>query len=167
MNIAYLLLGSNLDDRSSSLQGARDAVSDSIGKILKVSTIYESEPWGFHAENHFLNQVIKVETPFDPFTVMEFIRDIEIRLGRIRDPLGAYVSRTIDIDILFFNDEIISDEKLVIPHPKIQERMFTLMPLNELDESFIHPGYRKSVGELMNECPDTLEVYPYLQNSPQ
>jgi 2-amino-4-hydroxy-6-hydroxymethyldihydropteridine diphosphokinase len=165
MNIVYLLLGSNLNDRPASLQGARDAISESIGIILKESAIYESEPWGFNAKNHFLNQVIKVETVFNPFQILEFIRDIEVRLGRIRNPLPGYVSRTIDIDILFFNDEIISEDKLVIPHPKIQDRMFTLIPLSELDGSLMHPGLLKSVGELMNECPDTLQVYPYLQNT--
>lgn len=166
MNIVYLLLGSNLDNRLASLQGARDAISESIGKIRKESAIYESEPWGFSAENQFLNQVIKVETIYSPLQLMELIRKIEIQLGRIRNPLADYVSRTIDIDILFFNDEIISEDKLIIPHPKIQDRMFTLIPLTELDNSLIHPGCMKSVGELMLECQDPLKVYPYLQNTP-
>lgn len=161
MNIVYLLLGSNLNDRSASLQGARKAISGYLGKILIESTVYESEPWGFQSDNQFLNQVIKIATPYSPYQTMEMIRDIEDRLGRIRDLSKGYASRIIDIDILFFNDDIISDDRLVIPHPKIQDRMFTLVPLNELDKSLMHPGSMKTVGELMNECPDTLKVYPY------
>ncbi len=161
MNIVYLLLGSNLKDRLAALQAARDAVSESIGKIVKESAIYESEPWGFHSENQFLNQVIKVETRHDPFELMDIIGDIESRLGRIRKSSEEYVSRIIDIDILFYNNEIIKDDKLIIPHPKIQERMFTLIPLTEIDNTLVHPGYLKSVGELAKECRDTLRVYLY------
>ena len=166
MNIVYLLLGSNLNDRFAAMQAARDAVSESIGKILKKSAIYESEPWGFHSENHFLNQVIKVETTFDPFLIMNIISDIESGLGRTRNPLEGYESRIIDIDILFYNNEIIKDDKLIIPHPKIQERMFTLIPLNELDNTLVHPGFLKSVGELVKECRDTLHVHLYQPSNP-
>ena len=161
MNIAYLLLGSNLDDRFGLLEQARKAIASSIGSISGESAVYESEPWGFASENHFLNQVIMVETSLDPFQLIDMIYGIEQNLGRTRVPLEGYISRTIDIDILFFNDEIISSERLMIPHPKIQERMFTLLPLVELNGAFIHPAYNKSVGALKDECRDPLPVYLY------
>ena len=105
--------------------------------------------------------MVRIETDYRPGQVMEAILGIEAKLGRIRSGNQGYTSRSIDIDILFYNDEIISEDQLIIPHPKIPERMFTLLPLSELDMSMIHPGARKSISDLMKECPDTLSVYPY------
>lgn len=161
MNFTYLLLGSNLDDRSALLQRAKEAISSRIGNITRESSVYESEPWGFQSEHRFLNQVIRIETNYQPLQILDEILQIETLLGRKRVDSKGYTSRSIDIDILFFNDEIISEDKLTIPHPKIPERMFTLLPLSELDRSMIHPGSRKSISDLMRECPDTLNVYPY------
>lgn len=161
MNVVYLLLGSNLDDRSALLEQARKEISGKIGRINRKSSIYESEPWGFSANQAFLNQVITVETEFAPTVVLEKILEIESALGRQRDINMRYASRLIDIDILFYNDEIIAEENLVIPHPGIPERMFTLVPLSEIDGSFIHPGSCKSIGEMIIECPDRLSVHPY------
>lgn len=165
MNFAYLLLGSNLDDRFALLQRAKEAIASGIGNITRESSVYESEPWGFQAENRFLNQVIRIETEYKPARILEEILEIETKLGRYRSNDQGYTSRLIDIDILFYNDEIISEEKLTIPHPKIPERMFTLLPLSEIDRSMIHPGNRKSISDLMRECPDTLNVYPYRPES--
>ena len=156
-----MLLGSNLNDRFGSLKAARVAISNKIGSIQAESAIYESEPWGFQANHQFLNQVVKVKTGLDPFQIMDEIFRIEKEMGRVRIPENGYISRTIDIDILFYNDEIIKDDNLVIPHPKLQERMFTLVPLSELDISFIHPSFRKSIGQLKEECLDTIPVFPY------
>lgn len=161
MNIVYLLLGSNLDDRSAMLQRARHEISSGIGSITLESSIYESESWGFRSEQHFLNQVIRIDTHYAPLVILDKILKIETEMGRKRDINKRYASRTIDIDILFFNDEIIVENNLTIPHPKIPERMFTLMPLSELDRSMIHPGSHKSIGELISECPDQLNVCPY------
>jgi 2-amino-4-hydroxy-6-hydroxymethyldihydropteridine diphosphokinase len=161
MNIVYLLLGSNLDDRPALLQRARHDISLKIGSITMESSIYESEPWGFHSEQRFLNQVIRVETDFEPLRILDEIIKIETEIGRKRYFSEEYESRKIDIDILFFNDEIISEQDLVIPHPKIQDRMFTLLPLAEIDNAMVHPGSLKSVGEMISECQDRLEVYPY------
>jgi len=161
MNFAYLLLGSNLDDRSASLQRAKEEISSGIGKITRQSSVYESEPWGFQSEQRFLNQVIRIETTYRPSRILEEILAIETKLGRYRTNGQGYTSRSIDIDILFYNDEIISEDKLTIPHPKIPERMFTLLPLSEIDQSIVHPGSRKSIADLIRECPDKLSVYPY------
>ncbi len=165
MNIVYLLLGSNLDNRAVSLQEARNMISSMIGIILHESAIYESEAWGFSSEDQFLNQVIKVETSADPFTLIDKIHRIEAQLGRVRNPNEGYASRIIDIDILFYNSEIIKEENLVIPHPKIQERLFTLIPLSELDGNFIHPSLKKSVNDLISECDDKLSVNLYIPDN--
>jgi 2-amino-4-hydroxy-6-hydroxymethyldihydropteridine diphosphokinase len=161
MNIVYLLLGSNLNNRLESLNEAKQAIASTLGKIAHQSSVYESEPWGFDAENRFLNQVIRIETPFNPNQVLDEILKIETQLGRIRKPAGVYSSRVIDIDILFYNDEIIAAGNLIIPHPRIQDRMFTLMPLSEMNQHMIHPSLNKSIKELIDECSDNLHVYPY------
>ena len=161
MNIVYLLLGSNLNERILMLRNARSEITSSAGKILRQSAVYESEPWGFQSAHPFLNQVIVVETEHSPQQLMGLIGDIEKRLGRTRHSGPGYVSRTIDIDILFFNDEVICEQDLIIPHPRIQDRKFTLIPLSELDGSFIHPGSGKTITEMISECRDTLNVYPY------
>ena len=161
MNVVYLLLGSNLSDRSALLNRARKEISSRIGNITRESSIYESESWGFHSEQMFLNQVIRLDTILNPLQILNEIFKIESELGRIRSDGQCYFSRLIDIDILFFNDEIINEAKLTIPHPKIPDRMFTLLPLSELDATMIHPGNRKSIGELIIDCQDRLNVYPY------
>lgn len=161
MNVVFLLLGSNLSDRLAMLESARSAIAVRIGKIIRESAIYESEPWGFNSEQQFLNQVIKIETRMNPSDILKEIFRIETELGRKRGENDQYTSRTIDIDILFFNNEIIREEKLTIPHPKIQERMFTLIPLSEIDGRMIHPESGKSIGKLVAECTDPLKVHPY------
>lgn len=161
MNIVYLLLGSNLNDRPALLQRARSGISSRIGNITKESSLYESEPWGFDSDMRFLNQVIRVETNCSPLNILDEILKIESELGRIRKNNDNYSSRTMDIDILFFNDEIINEINLTIPHPRIQERMFTLLPLSEISRSIIHPGSLKSVDEMISECEDQLDVHPY------
>lgn len=162
MNSAYLLLGSNLGNRPEILQLAKEEISSSIGSISRESSVYESEAWGFHSSHKFLNQVVKIETDCRPMNVLTEILRIEQKLGRVRTSRQGYVSRRIDIDILFFNDEIVSEEKLCIPHPKIPDRMFTLLPLSEMDRSMIHPGTGKTISEMMIECADSSQVYPYL-----
>ena len=162
MNSVYLLLGSNINDRQKMIRLAIDEISSRVGTIGQSSSLYESEPWGFTADQDFLNQVIRVETMLSPTKLLEEILDIEISLGRTRmENEQGYASRSIDIDILFYNNEIIREEHLDIPHPKIHERLFTLVPLCELDESFIHPVHCKSLGELMAICPDKNAVVPY------
>lgn len=161
MNKVFLLLGSNLEDRSALLKQARDRIAGKIGSVEGESSIYESEAWGFDSPDRFLNQVIKIETGLAPSSLLKEILQIELDLGRIRIPAANYSSRLIDIDILFYNDEIILEENLTIPHPRIPDRMFTLLPLSEIDNSFIHPVEHKSIGELVTECNDPLKVYPY------
>ena len=162
MNTAYLLLGSNLEDRYAMLCRAALEINSRIGKITQSSSLYESEPWGFQSEHNFLNQVIKVETKLSPAAMLDAILEIEHHMGRKRTGnSGAYTSRTIDIDILFYNDEIIRENQLAIPHPRIPERMFTLVPLCELNASLIHPVLRVTLRDLMEMCPDRNMVMLY------
>ena len=156
MNTAYLLLGSNLQDREKMIQQAIVAISGRIGPVTRSSSIYQSEPWGFEAENSFLNQVILIETVLSPEELLDEILGIEKELGRERILLkqDGYESRLIDIDILFYNNEIIRGDRLNIPHPHISQRMFTLIPLCELNGGFIHPLLNKSMEVLKSECTD-------------
>jgi 2-amino-4-hydroxy-6-hydroxymethyldihydropteridine diphosphokinase len=163
MNKAYLLLGSNLEDRSEMIQKALVLIAERIGTILQSSSVYESDPWGFRSENRFLNQVVVVETELLPGEILAGILQIETGLGRTRQSRNAgYSSRVIDIDILFYNDEIIREAQLDIPHPRIQERMFALVPLCELNASFVHPVYQKTLHDLKSECIDRNAVERYL-----
>jgi 2-amino-4-hydroxy-6-hydroxymethyldihydropteridine diphosphokinase len=159
MNTVYLLLGSNLEDRAKMIRRASGELAEKIGLIRQSSSVYESEPWGFEAKNSFLNQVVKLETGLDPVELLDKILEIEHALGRRRESNHmTYASRIIDIDILFYNDEIIQGERLNIPHPNISQRMFTLVPLCELNGSLIHPVFNKSLADLKSECPDRNQV---------
>ena len=157
MNKVYFLLGSNLSNRFSLLNQARMLISEKIGTIGLASGIYESAPWGFKAETAFLNQTILVETHLEPLNILEVINKIENQLGRIRRS-ASYESRTIDIDILFYNDENINLPHLVIPHNQLHNRKFTLVPLIEIAANFVHPIFNKSIEELLRDCEDQSEV---------
>lgn len=157
MNTVYILIGGNLGDSMALLQQAKDSIQNEIGEIIKESSIYESAPWGFEAEQNFLNQVIIAETDLNPQMVLKCCLEGEDKLGRVRSSSG-YQSRTMDIDILFYNDEIIDEENLVVPHPKLHERRFTMEPLVEITPEFIHPRFKKSLKELLADCKDKSEV---------
>jgi len=157
MHHIFLGLGSNMGDREGYLKEAVDRISMNIGEILKVSSVYETEPWGFEADNKFLNMVVEVLTKHPPSVVLGAILMIETQLGRIRTE-RQYSSRVIDIDILFYDVIIINEIKIKIPHPYLHERKFVLVPLNEIASDFIHPVLKQSVGSLLNSCEDRSEV---------
>jgi 2-amino-4-hydroxy-6-hydroxymethyldihydropteridine diphosphokinase len=152
-NHVILLLGSNLGDRIMMLDLAIAEISTRIGTILKQSSVYESAPWGFNDDNNFLNKAVEVVTSLQPHDLLKEIHSIEELLGRIRIP-GPYRSREIDIDILFFNDIIISNEDLIIPHPHLPERRFALVPLAEMASDLVHPMLKKRISELLADCED-------------
>jgi 2-amino-4-hydroxy-6-hydroxymethyldihydropteridine diphosphokinase len=157
MNKAYLLIGSNIGDRMENIQKATELLNNYAGEITCFSQIYETEPWGFEDSIFFLNQVVSVETELEPLELMECLEIIEKKLGRIRKP-GTICSRTIDIDILFYNSEIINEKNLIIPHPKIHLRQFTLIPLMDIAPDFIHPLLKKDISTLAAECVDSCLV---------
>jgi 2-amino-4-hydroxy-6-hydroxymethyldihydropteridine diphosphokinase len=156
MAIAYLLLGSNLGNKEDNLKNAVKLLKK-FGKVRKHSAIYETEPWGFSDERNFFNAAICLETSLNPFELLTEILKIEISIGRKRQ-IKQWVAREIDIDIIFFDNLILSEEFLTIPHPHLKNRKFALAPLNEIAPSFIHPVLGKSITELLKECLDDCEV---------
>jgi 2-amino-4-hydroxy-6-hydroxymethyldihydropteridine diphosphokinase len=153
----YILLGGNLGDKRKVFSEARAKLSKQIGTITNQSSVYETEPWGFKSDDIFWNQVIEISTALSPEDVLLQTQQIERELGRIRKA-NQYNSRIIDIDILFYGDEIIQTENLVVPHPRIQERKFALVPLSEIAPELIHPVFQKSIRQILHECQDSLSV---------
>lgn len=156
MNTAYLLLGSNLKNPEQQLFSARNLIAAEMGEILKTSSLYTTAAWGNTDQPDFLNQVIVVNTYFSAETLMETILKIEKNMGRIRTQKNA--PREIDIDILFFNNDIINLPELIIPHPLLQERKFVLIPLSEIAPNYKHPILLKTTQELLEICTDSLDV---------
>jgi 2-amino-4-hydroxy-6-hydroxymethyldihydropteridine diphosphokinase len=136
---------------------AKKKIMENIGSIIKFSSIYETAPWGFESEQNFLNQVLIVSTKLTPIKLLHQCLEIETDLGRIRQT-GNYTSRTMDVDILFFNEEIVRTKQIVIPHERLHLRRFTLKPLVEIAPDFIHPVFKKSLSLLLQECEDHSEV---------
>jgi 2-amino-4-hydroxy-6-hydroxymethyldihydropteridine diphosphokinase len=156
-HIAFLLLGGNLNNRVMMLETARKLIDNQIGTIIQASSIYESEPWGFQHQNNFLNQVVKIVTSCTPQQLLKNIHLIEEEMGRKRSGKG-YEARTIDIDILFYDDLVLKNTDLIIPHPRLNERMFTLMPLAEIAGDLVHPRFRKTINYLKENCTDRSSV---------
>lgn len=157
MNQVYLGLGSNLDDRLAYLYAAKKLIETTIGSIVQCSGIYETEPWGYTDDKQYLNQVILVECKSEVLETLKHITEIEKQLGRSRNGNG-YAARNIDIDILFFNSEIINLPELVIPHPKIENRLFVLTPMAELNPAFVHPVIGLPIAQLLEKCEDVCKV---------
>jgi 2-amino-4-hydroxy-6-hydroxymethyldihydropteridine diphosphokinase len=155
VNSVYLVLGGNLGNRKKNLEIALRMIGVEIGIIQRLSGIYETEPWGFKDTGNFMNQVIEITTDLQPPEVLEKIKKIETYFGREMHEHIKYEPRRMDIDILFYNSEIIQLPDLNIPHPYLHERNFVLVPLNELAADFIHPLLKKSISQLKSECKDT------------
>ncbi|HNW51351.1 MAG TPA: 2-amino-4-hydroxy-6-hydroxymethyldihydropteridine diphosphokinase [Prolixibacteraceae bacterium] len=154
MEEVFLSLGTNMGDKLKNLSAAIHAIEAEIGQVSVVSGIYETEAWGFSCEEHFLNQVIVIQTSMDPGQLIEKCLFIEKGMGRIRSGSGDYESRIIDIDILFFGNQIIEQESLQIPHPLLHLRRFILEPLCEIAPELIHPVFGKPLSELLSTCED-------------
>jgi 2-amino-4-hydroxy-6-hydroxymethyldihydropteridine diphosphokinase len=157
MNNVYLLIGGNMGERMANLAAARNRINIDCGRITASSSIYETEAWGYKEQPAFLNQALAIETSLEAEKLMEEILKIEMALGRKREiPLGP---RIIDIDIIYFNDEIINSSNLTIPHPSMADRKFVLTPLVEIAPAFIHPILLKTNQVLLKECGDSSVVY--------
>lgn len=157
MKTVYLGIGTNLGEREENLRQAITLIGEHIGDITRVSSVYETEPWGFKSETTFLNLVVIAETELTPSGLLGRILMIEAMMGRLREGTG-YKSRVIDIDILFFGSRIFENKALTIPHPKIQDRKFVLIPLAEIAGDLVHPVFKKNIRELLRECKDKSEV---------
>lgn len=156
MNTVYLLLGSNMGDSEQLLIVATNMIEKNIGKLTTSSAIYRTAAWGKEDQPDFLNQIIIVSSSLSSSTLLKKIFVIEKEMGRVRTTKNA--ARVIDIDMLFFNDEIIQTENLTVPHKQIQNRKFVLVPLTEIAPDFIHPVLKKSSLELLSICSDKLNV---------
>ncbi len=158
-NLVYLLLGGNQGDVRSIFATAREQFVLQLGREVSASALYQTEPWGFTADKPFLNQVVLLETLIAPGPLLEKVLQIEKDLGRLRvEGVQGYVSRPVDIDILFYNDDVISSKELTVPHPRLHQRNFTLFPLNDIAPELLHPVLHKTISELKLTCEDTLKV---------
>lgn len=157
-NQTVLLLGGNIGDRKAILKQALERLELNLGNLIQLSSIYETEAWGNKNQDSFYNQVAVFETSYSAQRVLEIILQIETELGRKRTE--KWGSRTIDIDILFYNNEIITEESLEIPHPFLHLRKFTLVPLDEIMPNYVHPRLNQSIRTLRNlmESEDLLIV---------
>lgn len=158
----FLLLGSNMGNREANLAQAKAEI-ESISKIKTVSSVYRTEAWGKTDQPEFLNQVLAIHTEVHPEKLLDQLLLIEQRMGRKRNE--KWGSRTIDIDILFYKDRTIRNDRLIIPHPGIPYRRFTLEPLHEIAPALVHPLLHKTISELLDSCDDTTKVEKMRQAS--
>ena len=157
MNVATLLLGCNIGNCESTFVETLRQLEKNCGKLITQSSLYRTAPWGYSEQNDFLNQVIILETIHTPFELLTKTIEIEVELGRLRKIVNG--PRTIDIDILFYNDLEVITNDLIIPHPRLHLRKFTLIPLNEIIPDYTHPTLNKTIAQLLMECGDDLNVY--------
>jgi 2-amino-4-hydroxy-6-hydroxymethyldihydropteridine diphosphokinase len=157
MNNAYLMIGGNLGDRLANLNNAKIEIELHCGKILSSSAIYETAAWGFTEQPPFFNQALQVETTLSATELMQQLLSIELSLGRERLlPLGP---RSIDLDIIYFNNEKIQNDTVSIPHPRMEQRNFVLIPLNEIAPNYLHPILNLPTSTLLKQCKDESHVY--------
>ena len=158
METCYILFGSNMGDKESIFAEACLNINR-CGRVVRTSASYESEPWGFEAEEWFLNRVIVLETSLEPDDLLKQLLEIECELGRERHPeMEGYVSRTADLDILYYGQRVLCTDTLVVPHPRLHRRRFALLPMCEVAPDLVHPALGLTQTELLERCPDTLTV---------
>jgi 2-amino-4-hydroxy-6-hydroxymethyldihydropteridine diphosphokinase len=156
MNQAYILLGTNLGDKKANLQQAILSISANLISIVSYSGIYETAAWGNTNQDNFYNQVIEVNTELSATDLLKTLLQIETQMGRVRSQ--KWEARIIDLDILYFNHEIIDTENLKVPHPYLHVRRFTLAPLVQIAAEFLHPVFNKTNTALLENCSDNSEV---------
>ena len=159
MNTMYIQLGSNVGERHSYIKESLLQIEKILGTIICESKTYESSPWGVTEQRNFLNKVISVKSDFSAKDALKTLQNIENNLGRKRSE--KWGERTIDLDILFYNNQTINTKELTIPHPHIQDRKFVLIPFAEMNGKFIHPTLKKDIFALLKECKDTEKVVVY------
>ncbi len=158
-NIIYLSLGSNLGNKLQNLKAAQKLIGNQLGSLGSVSQVYESNSWGYSSNNTFYNCCLSVTTTLDPASLMEGIKSIERILGRVREGRG-YADRLIDIDLLFYGNEVLDSPGLSVPHPKMDERRFVLEPLVEIAADLVNPINGLTIREMLEKCRDPGKVMP-------
>lgn len=154
LNSVILSLGSNIEDRLYYLKSAINHLEEIIGEVKNVSSIYESEALGFESDIDFLNLCVEIETTFSPIELLKKTQEIELDIGRTKKSNGSYESRKIDIDIIFYGNEIINTETLTIPHKLFKNRLFVLLPLKEIYDSSYYPENSINIEDLIKKCED-------------
>lgn len=154
MAIVYLGLGTNIGNRRGNLVKAAALLAERVGDILALSGFMETEPWGFESENLFLNAAIKMETPLTPDELLSATQAIEREMGREKKSDGSYHDRVIDIDILLYDNRVIEQPGLIVPHPLMQERLFVMAPLAEIAPFERHPLLGRTFMELADSLRD-------------
>jgi len=157
--LAYFSLGSNLGDRMGNLEVARSLMEEKMGRVEQVSKVYESSPWGFSSENPFYNCCLILSSGLKPADLMGKALQVEQELGRVREKSG-YSDRLIDIDLLLYEDLVLNQPDLILPHPRMEMRKFVLLPLVELAPSLIHPVSGHTMAELLEQCRDPSGINP-------
>jgi 2-amino-4-hydroxy-6-hydroxymethyldihydropteridine diphosphokinase len=160
----YLSIGGNLGNRKLNLENALIALAKRLGIIVTVSHVYETEPIGFESDKQFLNMVVLIETTLNPQEIIDEIMIIENDLGR-RRVADQYISRTMDIDLIFYENQVIYKEGLTVPHPRMHERKFVLIPFCDIAPDFIHPVLHQSIKEILETSKDTSTVKPLPKSS--
>lgn len=153
MSRAFLSIGTNLGDRLGNIRRVMATLSNMDITVSAVAPVYETSPWGFNSDHPFLNTVFEVSTGLSAGELLVNLMHIEESMGRERRE-GSYSSRIIDIDILFFDDLVLDSGELNIPHPRMHDRLFVLVPLNDIAPALIHPVLRKSISDLLSVCKD-------------
>lgn len=157
MATIFLLLGSNMGDSVQLLAEAQKQLEHQVGKLIKSSDLYQTAAWGNTEQSDFINQVIKMETILDPQKLLGTILAIEKEMGRLRGV--KWGPRTIDIDILYYDQEVINLPELKIPHPNLHQRAFTLVPLCEIEPLWLHPVLHRTNRQLLMAIDDVLSVH--------
>ncbi len=152
----HLLIGGNLGDRHANLAAARQLIGQHVGTLVKISSLYETQPWGVADQPDFLNQALEVSTDLKPVELLQALLKIEGDIGRKREE--KWTARTIDIDILFYDAKTLNTSELELPHPHLHERNFALVPMLEIAPNKLHPVFKKTIEELYETCKDDLDV---------
>ncbi|HPH97884.1 MAG TPA: 2-amino-4-hydroxy-6-hydroxymethyldihydropteridine diphosphokinase [Anaerolineaceae bacterium] len=165
METVYLATGTNLGERAANLRHAREELARAGVTVTAVSLIYETPPWGYLPQPHFLNQVLQAQTALSPLELLKAVKKIEKHLGR--EPAVRYGPRLIDLDILFYGDHLINEEHLVVPHPRLHERAFVLVPLNDLVPDLVHPLLKQTIHSLLAGLPQSERdaIHPWTEPS--
>jgi len=156
--IYAISIGTNTGNRMRNLEHALSIVHEGVGEVLNISSVYETEPWGFESKNWFYNAAFTLKSSLEPQLLIKKLLEIEKEMGRVRGE-GGYTDRCIDLDIILCDDCTISSEKLTLPHPKMHERLFVLLPLQELMPQWIHPVLKKNIEEMVRDCEDKGRIY--------